>query len=84
MFDKCPGASNIRTPTIELKACPRCGAEIEMFSSDMQIACPKCGFTVYNDLQSCIQWCKYAKECVGEEVYERLMKQASKEEQRGD
>jgi len=84
MFDKCPGASNIRTPTIELKACPRCGAEIEMFSSDMQIDCPKCGFTIYNDLQSCIQWCKYAKECVGEEVYERLMKQASKEEQRGD
>ena len=83
MFDKCPGASNIRTPTIELKACPRCGAEIEMFSSDMQIDCPKCGFTIYNDLQSCIQWCKYAKECVGEEVYERLMKQASKEEQRG-
>jgi ribosomal protein S27AE len=84
MFDKCPGASNIRTPTIELKACPRCGAEIEMCSSDMQIDCPKCGFTIYNDLQSCIQWCKYAKECVGEEVYERLMKQASKEEQSGD
>jgi len=55
MFDKCPGASNIRTPTIELKACPQCGAEIEMFSSDMQIDCPKCGFTVYNDLESCIQ-----------------------------
>ena len=84
MFDKCPGASNIRTPTIELKACPRCGAEIEMFSSDMQIDCPECGFTVYNDLESCIQWCKYAKECVGEEVYERLMRKAPKEEQRGD
>jgi len=74
MFGQCPGASNIRTPTIELKTCPQCSTEIEMFSSDMQMDCPKCGFTVYNDLESCIQWCKYAKECVGEEVYERLMK----------
>lgn len=51
-----------------------------MFSSDMQMDCPKCGFTIYNDLESCIQWCKYAKECVGEEVYERLMKKVSKQE----
>jgi len=80
MFEQCPGASNIRTPTIELKTCPKCGAEVEMFSSDMQMDCPKCGFTVYNDLESCIQWCKYAKECVGEEVYERLMKKVSKQE----
>ena len=56
MFEQCPGASNIRTPTIELKTCPQCCAEIEMFSSDMQMDCPKCGFTVYNDLESCIQW----------------------------
>ena len=80
MFEQCPGASNIRTPTIALKTCPQCGAEIEMFSSDMQMDCPKCGFTVYNDLESCIQWCKYAKECVGEEVYERLMKKVSKQD----
>jgi len=80
MFEQCPGANNIRTPTIELKKCPQCGAEIEMFSSDMQMDCPKCGFTVYNDLESCIQWCKYAKECVGEDLYEKLMKKASKQE----
>ena len=79
MFDKCPGASNIRTPTIEQKKCPKCGAEVELFSIDMQMDCPKCGFTVFNDLESCIQWCVYAKECVGEEMYERLMKKVSKE-----
>ncbi len=80
MFEQCPGASNIRTPTIELKTCPQCSTEIEMFSSDMQMDCPKCGFTVYNDLESCIKWCKYAKEFVGEEVYEMLMKNVSKQE----
>ena len=79
MFDKCPGASNLRTPTIELKKCPRCGTEVEMFSIDMQMDCPKCGFTIFNDLELCIQWCEYAKECVGEELYERLMKKVPKE-----
>jgi hypothetical protein len=28
----------------------------------------------YNDQLSCVQWCKYAKACVGEEMYEQLMK----------
>ena len=43
MFEQGPGASNIRTPAIEQKTCPQCGAEIEMSSSDMQMDCPKCG-----------------------------------------
>jgi hypothetical protein len=28
---------------------------------------------MYNDILSCIQWCKYAKECVGEETYRKLV-----------
>ncbi len=75
MFDKCPGAAHIRTPTLQLKTCPKCGAEIEMFSTDMQHDCPKCKQTVYNDLESCVQWCTYARECVGEETYQRLKKE---------
>jgi len=80
MFDKCPGAADIRTPTLQLKKCPKCGAEVEMFSTDMQVDCPGCGFTIYNDLESCIQWCSYARECVGDETYERLMKKPPKQE----
>jgi len=77
MHDRCPGADNILMPTIKLKKCPQCGEEIEVISSDMQANCPRCGFTIYNDLVSCIEWCEYAKECVGEEVYERLKKKDS-------
>ena len=77
MLDKCPGASDIRTPTIKLKKCPECGERVELFSTDMRLNCPKCGFTIYNDLESCVQWCQYAKECVGEEVYERLVAKAT-------
>lgn len=69
----CPGASNISgTPTLKVKQCPQCNGEIELFSTDVQLSCPKCGFVVYNDIQSCIRWCAFARECVGDEMYERL------------
>ena len=72
MFDKCPGAANIRTPTIKLKKCPECGEEVEVFSNDVKVTCTKCGFIVYNDIQSCVQWCKHAKQCVDEQLYNKL------------
>jgi arsenate reductase (thioredoxin) len=74
MFDKCPGAAHIRTPIIKVKTCPQCGNEIEIFSNEMQTQCRKCGRTVFNDLESCVQWCEYAEECVGEEMYRKLKK----------
>ncbi len=72
MLEKCPGSGDVRTPTITIKKCPECGEEIEIFSNEMQVACSNCGFTVYSKLESCVQWCKYAIECVGEEVYKKL------------
>jgi NAD-dependent DNA ligase len=75
MPDNCPGAANLRTPTLAIKKCPRCGEEVELFSNDISVKCSGCGFVVYNDIASCVQWCKYAKECVGEEVYNKLMAQ---------
>jgi ribosomal protein S27E len=72
MFDKCPGAANLRTPTLKIKNCPQCGGETEIFSTDVKVKCPSCGFVVYNDIQSCVQWCSYAKKCLGEEAFGRL------------
>ena len=63
-----------RTPTLEEKICPNCGSIIEIFSTDTQVACEKCGF---NDSLSCVQWCKYARKCVGDEMYERMMEIAA-------
>ena len=45
----------------------------------MQTRCGKCGFTIYNDLESCMYWYRYAKDCVGEELYSKLT-----EEKRGE
>jgi hypothetical protein len=82
MVEQCPGAINIRMPRLEMKTCPKCGEEIEIFSNEASAKCLKCGFVVYNDLLSCVQWCEYAKECVGEETYERMMQQLSEQKER--
>ena len=70
-----------KTPTIIEKTCPCCGEMIELFSIDTQMACEHCGFVAYNDTLSCVQWCQYARKCVGEEVYAQMMQvlQAQKE-----
>jgi hypothetical protein len=74
VLDDCPGAADLKRPTIKYKTCPKCGEEIELFSDDVKMDCDGCGLTVYNDALSCVEWCEYAKECVGEETYETLMK----------
>ena len=75
MLDGCQGKP--RTPTIIEKICPQCGECIEMFSIDSQMRCEKCGFVAYNDTLSCVQWCAHARKCVGDEMYEHMMKIAA-------
>ena len=71
LIEGCQGKP--RTPTIHEKICPQCGSIIELFSIDTEVACENCGFVAYNDTLSCVQWCEYARKCVGDEVYEKLM-----------
>lgn len=71
-----------RTPTIIEKACPNCGHEIELFSIDSERVCEHCGFVAYNDTLSCVQWCQHAKQCVGEAMYEHMMKIAEQQKQK--
>ena len=71
-----------KTPTIVEKICPQCGHEIEMFSIDTQMTCEHCGFVAYNDTLSCVQWCAHAKDCVGEEMYEQMMKIVEQQKKR--
>lgn len=73
MSNFCPGSAGFKgTPTLKIKSCPECGADVELFSNSMQTNCPKCGFCIYNDTISCILWCKYARDCVGDEMYENF------------
>jgi DNA-directed RNA polymerase subunit RPC12/RpoP len=79
----CPGASNLwGTPTLAIKKCPECGSEVEIFSSDVKVKCRKCGFVVFNDVQSCIEWCKYAEKCLGTPLYKQLKQAADMKKKR--
>ena len=78
IFSGCPGAGRFKDPVITEKICPVCGSVIELFSTDTSVACEKCGFVAYNDLQGCFQWCKYAEQCLGHELYEKLMDKKDK------
>ena len=43
----------------------------------------RCAITAaYNDALSCVQWCQYAKKCVGEEMYEHMMEIARQQRAR--
>ncbi|MDO4648422.1 MAG: hypothetical protein Q4B26_07200 [Eubacteriales bacterium] len=77
VFSGCQSKS--KEITISEKTCPQCGAEIEVFSVDTEVTCESCGFTVYNDALSCVQWCQYAKKCVGEEMYNHMMAVAAEQ-----
>ncbi|MDR3314993.1 MAG: hypothetical protein LBS98_00700 [Coriobacteriales bacterium] len=84
MLKGCLGAAGIKgTPTWDEKICPVCGAEIELFSVDMSRKC-SCGFIAYNDRQTCVEWCGYARECVGDEMYEHMQKLFKERERRSN
>jgi ribosomal protein L37E len=53
-----------------------------MFSIDTQMACERCGFIAYNDTLSCVQWCAFARKCVGDEMYEHMMEIAAAQKAR--
>ena len=72
MLNKCPGQDdrNLKTETI---ACPECGYKTEIFSDEIKVKCPKCkGLVCKERLPSCVDWCKAARECIGEERWKQL------------
>jgi DNA-directed RNA polymerase subunit RPC12/RpoP len=71
----CPGAVTFREVRPEDIVCPQCGGEVEIWSDEPVARCRQCGFWVSKERgSSCIDWCAYAKECIGLAKYERLMK----------
>ena len=79
IMEGCQGKPQIK---IMEKTCPQCGCEVEIFSIDTQVACDNCGFVICNDTLSCVQWCKYARKCVGDEMYEHLMEIVRRKKER--
>ena len=73
MDAKCPG-QDMRKLRSAIYKCPECGADVEMFSDELRIRCRKCKTLVYKEkVPSCIEWCKSAKQCLGEERWKQMM-----------
>lgn len=71
----CPGALNLKQPQPEVIKCPSCSGEIEIWTDELQATCPNCKKTVTKEASaSCLDWCSYAKQCLGAEGYNKYMK----------
>ncbi len=72
MFDRCPGQSS-RNLKVGVYICKNCGQEVEIFSDELRVKCPGCGKFVHKEkVPSCIEWCKSARECLGEEKWKEI------------
>ena len=72
MLNFCPGQDS-RKATAENIICAGCGYVAEIFSDEIRVACSRCKNLICKErLPSCINWCKAARECVGEEKYKQL------------
>jgi len=67
---RCSGATAFAQPRIEVVPCPDCGTDVEVWSDEATGQCPSCSRTVIRSAtQSCVDWCRYAKECLGDEKF---------------
>lgn len=70
MIFNCPGSLRFKKPYPETMKCRHCNAEVEIWSDEVETTCKNCTRIIYRiEGQSCIDWCKYAKECIGVEKY---------------
>jgi len=79
MITNCPGAKRFRHPEPEIVRCRSCSQEVEIWTDETSVKCPNCKKAVTRkQVPSCIEWCKYAKECVGARAYDKYMKDNKK------
>lgn len=72
MFNKCPGQDS-RKASAEIITCPGCGYAVEIFSDEIKVSCPNCKNLICQErLPACVDWCRSARECVGEQRYKQL------------
>lgn len=72
MIFKCPGQDG-RSLKAEIIRCDQCGYKTEIFSDEVKVSCPKCKNLVCRQrLPSCVDWCKFAKDCIGEEKWKQI------------
>jgi DNA-directed RNA polymerase subunit RPC12/RpoP len=75
ILPNCPGARRFRQPYPEIIKCPACAGEVEIWTDELEVICSKCRSKLLRpEGQSCLDWCRYARECVGEKLYNKYIK----------
>lgn len=75
MYVSCPGAKNLKQPQPQNTKCPFCDYELEIWSDEIKVKCPHCQKTVIRkQVPTCLDWCRYAKECAGDRIYKNYMR----------
>ena len=74
MIFSCPGSQKFKQPQPENIKCPFCDEEAEIWTDEFETVCPGCKKKISRLGQSCLDWCKEAKNCVGENIYKRYLK----------
>jgi len=59
----CPGINKFVRPTPEYLKCPKCRAEVEIWSDEQETKCLECGTKVSREVASCLDYCEYASKC---------------------
>jgi hypothetical protein len=71
---RCPGSLAFAQPKIEFVRCPHCKADVEIWSDEADAKCPQCERMVIRlTRQSCVDWCKYSRECLGNAKYKQYV-----------
>ena len=74
----------IKNPRAEEIVCPGCGESVEIWSDEAEVACPCCGTLLFREMPSaCWEWCGSARECVGPDRYDRLIRGRKRKESEG-
>ena len=71
---KCPGSQNFKQPKPDDIKCPFCSYDIEIWSDEVKATCPKCKREFMRESEeSCLDWCKFAKDCIGDQLYAKYI-----------
>jgi HD superfamily phosphodiesterase len=69
-MSNCPGQDR-RNAHPESIICKHCGYPAEIFSDELKAICPQCKNLICKErLPTCLDWCKAAKECLGDQGYQ--------------
>jgi HD superfamily phosphodiesterase len=74
----CPGSKNLKQPKPEIFTCSNCGEEVEIWTDEIKGTCLSCGkVAMRKNAMSCLEWCKMAADCVGEDTFNKYVNNKS-------